>query len=61
MRNLRTAPELRSPQSLLRKLRRNAARIEIAVALVIVVSICTLLYAIARDPALASLKAAMLA
>jgi hypothetical protein len=54
MRNLPAAPELRSPQSLLRRLRRNAVRIEIAVALAIVVSICTLVYAIAHVPAIAS-------
>ena len=55
MRNLPAAPELRSPQSLLRRLRRNAVLIEIAVALAIVVSICTLVYAIAHVPAVASM------
>jgi uncharacterized membrane protein len=54
MRNLPAAPELRSPQSLLRRLRRNAVLIEIAVALAIVVSICTLVYAIAHVPSVAS-------
>jgi hypothetical protein len=54
MRSLPAVPELHSPQSLLRRLRRNAVLIEIAVALAIVVSICTLVYAIAHVPAIAS-------
>lgn len=52
MQNLRAAPELRSPQSHLRKLRRKAACVEVAVAIVLVFSICTLLYVIVYDPVL---------
>lgn len=56
MQILPAAPELGSPQFLLRKLRRKAACIEVAVAIVLVFSICTLFYAIVYDPALASLS-----
>jgi hypothetical protein len=51
MQNSTAAPELRSPQSLVRRLRRNAACAEVAVAIALVFSICTLLYAILVDPA----------
>jgi hypothetical protein len=57
MQNLPAAPALRSPQSLVRRLRRKAACIEVAVALALVFSICTLLYAILHDPAAASWSA----
>jgi hypothetical protein len=60
MQNLPATPELRSPQFLLRKLRRNAARIEVAVAAALVLSICTVLFAISHGPA-ASLSLVMLA
>ena len=54
MQNLSATPELRSPQSLLRELRRTAACIEATVALVLVFSICTMLYAITQEVAVAS-------
>jgi hypothetical protein len=60
MQNLPAAPELRSPQFLLRRLRRNAARIEVAVATALVLSICTVLLVISHGPA-ASLSLIVLA
>jgi len=54
MQNLPAAPVLRSPQSLLRELRRTAACIEVTVALVVVFSICALLYAITQEVTIAS-------
>jgi hypothetical protein len=48
MQNLPAAPEVRSPQSLMRDLRRKSARAEVLVALALVLSICTILYTISR-------------
>ena len=50
MQNLRVAPELRSPQSLMRDLRRKSAHAEVVVALALVLSICAIVYAIADGP-----------
>lgn len=50
MRKPRALPELRSPQSLMRDLRDRSARLEVAVALALVLSICTLVTALAEGP-----------
>ena len=61
MQDLPAALELPSPKSHLRKLRRKGVCVRVAVALVLVFSICALLYAIAHDPAAASLSLGVLA
>ena len=43
------APERRSPQSAVRELKRDAAYVEAVVALVLVVSIVTLVYVLSLD------------
>jgi hypothetical protein len=49
----RAVPVLRSPQSLMRDLRDRSARVEVAVALALVLSICTLVAAMAEWPLIA--------
>lgn len=51
MNHPRPAPDPRSPRSLLRELRRRSARVETAVALALLLSTCTLLYAVAQGQA----------
>jgi len=53
MHNPRVLLELRSPQSLMRDLRDRSARLEAAVALALVLSICTLVAAMAEWPLIA--------
>ena len=50
MHNPRAVPALRPPHSLMRDLRDRSARVEVAVALALVLSICTLVFAIADGP-----------
>jgi hypothetical protein len=50
MRNLPAAPEVRSPQSLTRELRRKSAKASVLVALGLVLSTFTILYTIAVWP-----------
>jgi hypothetical protein len=49
----RAVPVLRSPHSLMRDLRDRSARVEVAVALALVLSICTLVAAMAEWPLIA--------
>jgi hypothetical protein len=49
-----TAPERRSPRSITRELRLEAARVETAVALVLVLSILALVYVFAPDASAAA-------
>ena len=51
MNNPRALLALRSPQSLMRDLRNRSDRLEVAVALALVLSICTLVAALAEGPA----------
>jgi hypothetical protein len=55
MHNLPAAPECRSPKAIVHEWRRDAARMEVALALVLVFSICALLVAMTRDSSLASI------
>ena len=57
MSNLPAAPEFRSPQAIVHDWRREAARMEVAVALLLMLSICALLLAITRDGPIASIVA----
>jgi len=54
MQNLPALPERRSPKAVVHEWHRDAARMEVAVALVLVLSICALLLAITRDGLIAS-------
>ena len=47
------APELRSPQSMARELRRHTAYVEATLAVVLVISIITLVYVLTRDMSVA--------
>jgi hypothetical protein len=49
----RAVPVLRSPRSLMRDLRDRSAKVEVAVALALVLSICTLVAAMADWPLIA--------
>lgn len=48
-------PEFRSPKAIVHEWRREAAHIEVAVALVLMLSICVLLVALARDSPVAAI------
>jgi hypothetical protein len=61
MRNLRAAPDLRSPLSKAQELRRQAVFIEAAVAAALFLSIFTLLLAIAETPVATAWKLGALA
>jgi len=61
MQKLQALPEIRSPHAIVRDWRREAARMEVTIALVLVFSICALLYAITRDSLIASTAVTMLA
>jgi hypothetical protein len=49
----RAVPVLRSPHSLMRDLRDRSAKVEVAVALALVLSICTLVAAVSDWPLIA--------
>lgn len=49
MQNRPPLPDFRSPKAIVHEWQREAARVEVAVALVLMLSICALFLAIARD------------
>lgn len=61
MQNLPAAPEFRSPKAIVHEWRRDAARMEVAVALVLVLSICAIFVAMTRDSPIALIAATTLA
>lgn len=50
MQNHRATPELRSPLSQMQDLRRKSAYLNAAVAAALILSLCTLIYALADGP-----------
>jgi hypothetical protein len=61
MQKFRAAPVLRSPQSQMQDLRRKAAYLEATVAVALVLSICTLILALADGPVVVAWKMSALA
>jgi len=57
MQNRPALPEFRSPKAIVHEWRRETARFEVAIAVILMLSICTLLVAITRDVSVASLAA----